>query len=155
MEEALDKTRRQTQSKKGLVLSPGAFLRFYNRSNGPDLRRGGMPAEGLRETPAGLFAGKDGETRLSCVALWGKPRLLWKERLCLRQRVPYSIGLPEGADVFFFLCKELIPGYLNGVSGEYAPPDEYFVAEREPEAFELFETQFPPKRKLKLSGQIF
>ena len=64
-------------------------------------------------------------------------------------------GLPEDADASFFLCKELIPGYLNGVSGEYAPPDGYFVAEQEPEAFERFDAQFPPKRKLKLPGQIF
>ena len=64
-------------------------------------------------------------------------------------------GLPEGADASFFLCKELVPGYLNGVSGEYAPPDGYFVAEREPEAFERFDAQFPPKEKLKLPGQIF
>ena len=64
-------------------------------------------------------------------------------------------GLPEGADASFFLCKELVPGYLNGVSSEYAPPDGYFVAEREPEAFERFDAQFPPKEKLKLPGQIF
>ena len=28
-------------------------------------------------------------------------------------------GLEEGEDASFFLCKELIPGYLNGISGEY------------------------------------
>lgn len=26
-------------------------------------------------------------------------------------------GLPEGADASFFLCKELIPGYLDGKIG--------------------------------------
>ena len=41
--------------------------------------------------------------------------------------------LPEGADDSFFLCKELIPGYLNGISGEYAPPEGYFAAEQNPE----------------------
>ena len=35
--------------------------------------------------------------------------------------------LPEGADDSFFLCKELIPGYLDGITGEYAPPKGYFV----------------------------
>ena len=64
-------------------------------------------------------------------------------------------GLPEGADASFFLCRELIPGYLDGVRGEYAPPEGYFVAEREPEAFERFDAQFPPKEKLKLPGQLF
>ena len=63
-------------------------------------------------------------------------------------------GLPEGADASFFLCRELIPGYLNGVTGEYAPPEGYFVADREPEAFEAFEAQFPPKGKIKLPGQL-
>lgn len=63
--------------------------------------------------------------------------------------------LPEGADASFFLCKELLSGYLSGVTGEYAPPEGYFVAEREPEAFERFEARFPSKEKLKLPGQIF
>ena len=31
----------------------------------------------------------------------------------------------------FFLCKELIPGYLNGITGEYATPEGYFVDENE------------------------
>ncbi len=61
-------------------------------------------------------------------------------------------GLPEDADSSFFLCKELIPGYLNGISGEYAPPQGYFVNEEEAEAFDK---SFPYKEKLKLPGQIF
>ncbi|WP_413853500.1 GNAT family N-acetyltransferase [Candidatus Ruminimicrobium bovinum] len=61
-------------------------------------------------------------------------------------------GLPEGADSSFFLCKELIPGYLNGVTGEYATPKGYFVDKKEAEEFDK---QFPPKEKLKLPGQIF
>ena len=38
-------------------------------------------------------------------------------------------GLPEGEDASFFLCKELIPGYLDGITGEYATPSGYFVDE--------------------------
>ena len=60
-------------------------------------------------------------------------------------------GLPEDADSSFFLCKELIPGYLRGVSGEYAPPSGYFVDEIEAE---MFDKHFPPKEKLKLPGQL-
>lgn len=63
--------------------------------------------------------------------------------------------LPEDADASFFLCKELIPGYLDGVSGEYAPPEGYFAAERDPEAFALFDAQFPKKEKKRLPGQLF
>lgn len=61
-------------------------------------------------------------------------------------------GLPRGTDASFFLCRELVKGYLNGVSGEYAPPAGYMVDEKEAEAFD---GRFPPKEKLKLAGQIF
>lgn len=64
-------------------------------------------------------------------------------------------GLPEGTDASFFLCKELLSGYLSGVTGEYAPPEGYFAAEREVEAFERYDAQFPAKEKLKLPGQLF
>lgn len=61
-------------------------------------------------------------------------------------------GLPEGADASFFLCKELEKGYLDGVTGEYAPPQCYFVDEKEAEEFDK---EFSPKEKLRLEGQIF
>ena len=34
------------------------------------------------------------------------------------------------------LCEELMPGYLNGITGEYAPPAGYLVNEKEAEAFD-------------------
>ena len=61
-------------------------------------------------------------------------------------------GLPAGADDSFFLCKELLPGYLHGVTGEYAPPQVYLV---DPQQAEVFDKNFPPKEKLKLPGQLF
>ena len=61
-------------------------------------------------------------------------------------------GLPEGADDSFFLCKELKTGYLDGITGVYAPPQSYFVDEAETEEFDRL---FPPKEKLKLPGQLF
>lgn len=61
-------------------------------------------------------------------------------------------GLPEGEDASFFLCKELIPGYLDGITGEYTTPEGYFVDEKEAEEFDR---QFPMKEKKKLPGQIF
>ena len=61
-------------------------------------------------------------------------------------------GVPEGEDASFFLCKELIPGYLDGITGEYATPQGYFVDEA---AVETFDQEFPVKEKLKLPGQIF
>ena len=61
-------------------------------------------------------------------------------------------GLPEGADASFFLCKELTPGFLDGITGVYGPPEGYFVDEA---AAEEFDRQFAPKEKLRLPGQLF
>ena len=61
---------------------------------------------------------------------------------------------PKDAEVPYFLAKELIPGYLGGAEGTYCPPKGYFVAEKNPEAFEAYEAQFPPKQKLVLPGQL-
>ena len=60
--------------------------------------------------------------------------------------------LPDGADDSFFLCKELIPGYLHDVTGVYQTPQGYYVKD---EDVEVFDRNFPPKAKLKLPGQIF
>ena len=63
-------------------------------------------------------------------------------------------GLPEGEDASFFLCKELIPGYLAGITGEYSTPKGYFVCDENPEDFAAYEATFPYKEKLKLPGQL-
>ncbi len=63
-------------------------------------------------------------------------------------------GLPDGVEADFFLCKELVPGYFDGISGEYAPPKGYFVAEDNPEDFARYDATFPKKEKLVLPGQL-
>ena len=60
--------------------------------------------------------------------------------------------LPEDEDASFFLCKELIPGYLDGITGVYQTPQGYYVKDEDVEAFDK---GFPPRKKLKLPGQIF
>lgn len=60
--------------------------------------------------------------------------------------------LEEGEDDSFFLCKELIPGYLKDVTGVYQTPQGYYV---DPDDAEAFDAGFPPKEKLKLPGQLF
>ena len=60
--------------------------------------------------------------------------------------------LPEGEDDSFFLCKELIPGYLDGITGVYQTPQGYYVKDEE---VDEFDKEFSPKEKLKISGQIF
>ena len=60
--------------------------------------------------------------------------------------------LPEGTDDSFFLCKELIPDYLDGITGVYQTPNGYYVEDAD---VEEFDKAFPRKEKLKLPGQIF
>ena len=81
------------------------------------------------------------------IGFYGKSGFSFAGEFGLRYR-----GLPEGADASFFLCKELIPGYLDGVTGEYGSPEGYDVDEAEAEEFDKM---FPPKEKLVLPGQIF
>ena len=59
--------------------------------------------------------------------------------------------LPEGADDSFFLCRELIPGYLSDVTGVYQTPKGYYVDAGEVEESDKL---FPPKVKEKLPGQL-
>lgn len=49
-------------------------------------------------------------------------------------------------------CKELIAGFLNNITGEYTPPQGYFIDEAEADKFDK---KFPYKEKLKLPGQLF
>ena len=94
-------------------------------------------------------------SRLGCGALcfegnidfYGKSGFTYASEFGIRYH-----GLPEGADASFFLCRELIPGYLKGITGVYATPQAYFVDEAEAEAFDR---AFPPREKLKLPGQLF
>ena len=60
--------------------------------------------------------------------------------------------LPEGADDSFFLCKELIPGFLDRITGVYQTPRGYYVDDAD---VEKFDKAFPHKEKLRLPGQIF
>ena len=116
----------------------------------PELKRKGYGKRLLDESLARAAA-------LGCGALcfegnidfYGKSGFTYASRFGIRYH-----DLPEGADASFFLCKELIPGYLDGVTGVYGPPEGYFAADREPEAFEAFDATFPPKEKLKLPGQL-
>lgn len=81
------------------------------------------------------------------IDFYGKSGFSFAENFGIRYH-----GLPEGADASFFLCRELIDGYLDGVTGEYATPYAYLIDETEAEAFDK---SFPYKEKLKLPGQIF
>lgn len=81
------------------------------------------------------------------IDFYGKSGFTYASRYGIRYH-----GVPEGEDVPFFLCRELQRGYLDGITGVYAPPEGYFVAE---EAVEAFDKQFLYKEKKKFPGQIF
>ena len=61
-------------------------------------------------------------------------------------------GLEEGQDASFFLAIELIPGYLEDITGEYATPKSYFVDEKEAEEFDQL---FHNKEKKKYQDSYY
>ena len=81
------------------------------------------------------------------IGFYGKSRFTYASEFGIRYH-----DLPADADASFFLCKELKNGYLKGVTGEYTPPQGYFVNEDDADEFDK---QFPPKEKLKLPTQLF
>lgn len=81
------------------------------------------------------------------IAFYGKSGFDYASKFGIRYH-----DLPDGADASFFLCKELIPGYLNGVTGVYQTPAGYYVDDND---VEEFDKTFPAKVKLKLPGQLF
>ena len=81
------------------------------------------------------------------IAFYGKSGFDYARKFGIRYH-----DMPEDADQSFFLCRELIPGYLDGVTGVYQTPQGYYVDDAD---VEEFDKGFPPKEKLKLPGQIF
>jgi len=81
------------------------------------------------------------------IAFYGKSGFDFSSKFGIRYH-----DLPEDADSSFFLCKELINGYLDGITGVYLTPKGYYVDDAD---VEEFDRNFPHKEKLKLSGQIF
>ena len=66
-----------------------------------------------------------------------------------------GIRYADDPEADYFLIKELISGFLDGISGTYKDPEGYFVCEKNPEGFERFEATFSKKEKLKRPGQLF
>ena len=81
------------------------------------------------------------------IAFYGKCGFTYAREFGIRYH-----DLSEGADDSFFLCRELIPGYLDGITGIYRTPQGYYVEDAD---VEEFDKSFPHKEKLKLPGQIF
>ena len=58
---------------------------------------------------------------------------------------------PRDEEVPYFLLRELEPGYLAGVTGTYEDPEGYSVDMADVAAFDA---HFPPRKALKLPGQL-
>ena len=149
--------------KDGVLIGQNMFMRtVINSDNGsdidvltmgpicitPDLKRRGygklLLDYSLRKAAelgfgAVLFEGN--------IEFYGKSGFDYARRFGIRYH-----DLPEGADDSFFLCKELIQGYLDGITGVYQTPQGYYVNDADVEAFDRL---FPQKEKLRLPGQIF
>lgn len=80
------------------------------------------------------------------IGFYGKSGFDYASRFGIRYH-----DLPEDADSSFFLCRELSPGYLEGITGVYQTPAVYYVGEAE---VENFDRSFPEKEKLVLPGQL-
>lgn len=96
----------------------------------------------------------DKAKQLGCGAVCFEGNIDFYKNSGLKYASEYGIryhGLEEGQDASFFLCIELIPGYLEGIAGEYATPKSYFVNEKEAKDFDQL---FPYKEKKKLEGQL-
>ena len=63
-----------------------------------------------------------------------------------------GVRYADDPEADYFLIRELIPGFLNGISGTYKDPEGYFVCEKNPEAFERFEATFPTEGKAEAAG---
>lgn len=149
--------------KDGKIIGQNMFMRAYiNADDGreiPIMTMGPICiANELKRQGYGkilLDYSLDKASKLGCGALcfegnidfYGKSGFTYASKYGIRYH-----GLPEDVDASFFLCKELIPGYLDGITGEYTPPKGYLVNEAEAEEFDK---AFAPKEKLKLPGQIF
>ena len=80
------------------------------------------------------------------IAFYGKSGFDYARNFGIRYH-----DLPEDADSSFFLCRELIPGYLDGITGVYRTPAGYYV---DPDEVEEFDKAFPHKVKQILPGQL-
>ena len=105
----------------------------------------------------GLFLLKDSMRR---AAAMGAGALAIEGNIGFYGKAGFSVGSamgihyyaePRENEVPYFLVAELVPGYLNGVTGTYRDPEGYNVAK---EKAEEFDKGFPKKEKLVLPGQL-
>lgn len=141
-------------SKASLVLEDGTYFpvwTFGPISIHPDYKRKGY---GLKLLQYSIERAKS--MGVGCLCMEGNIEFYKHAGFVLASslKIHYH-GEPKENEVPYFLAKELIPGYLNGVEGTYHTPKGYFVCEDNPKDFEAYEATFPFKEKKVLPGQLF
>lgn len=113
----------------------------------PDFQRQGYGSAIIRYTME--QARKMG---IGAITISGNPKYYYRFGFVDAQSKGIYYGdVPRSEPTPFFMVKELIPGYLDGVVGTYHDPEGYFV---DPADVEKFDRQFPPKVKEKCPGQL-
>lgn len=127
------------------------IMTFGPISIAPEYKRQGYGTQLLR-----FSMEKAKEMGAKALAITGEIGFYGKSGFVLASEkgIRYADAEPDDKIVPYFLIKELEDGFLDNISGTYSDPEEYFVAEKYPEEFEKFDSQFSPKKKEKLPGQL-
>ena len=125
------------------------IMTFGPISIAPDFKRKGYGTVLLRHAMQ-----KAKEMNCGALAITGNIGFYGKSGFVLAKTKGVSYHADPDAD--YFLIKELVPGFLDQVKeaggGTFKEPDGYFIDSKQAEEFD---SQFPPKEKLSLPGQIF
>lgn len=125
------------------------IMTFGPISIAPDFKRKGYGTVLLRHAMQ-----KAKEMNCGALAITGNINFYGKSGFVVAKTKDVRYHADPDAD--YFLIKELIPGFLDKVKeaggGTFKEPDGYFI---DPKESEEFDSQFPPKEKLRLPGQIF
>ena len=125
------------------------IMTFGPISIAPDFKRKGYGTVLLRHAMQ-----KAKEMNCGALAITGNINFYGKSGFVVSKTKDVFYHADPDAD--YFLIKELIPGFLDQVKeasgGTFKEPDGYFIDSKKAEEFD---SQFPPKEKLSLPGQIF
>ena len=125
------------------------IMTFGPISIAPDFKRKGYGTVLLRHAMQ-----KAKEMNCGALAITGNINFYGKSGFVVAKTKDVFYHADPDAD--YFLIKELIPGFLDQVKeasgGTFKEPDGYFIDSKKAEEFD---SQFPPKEKLSLPGQIF
>ena len=133
--------------KEGEIIGQNVFVKANIRADdgrdipvltmGPISIAPHLQRQGYGKALLDFCLGKAGEMGFGAVCIAGNIRFYEHSgfRYASEMGIRYH-GLPEGANASFFLCRELEEGFLDGVTGEYATPECYFVTQEDTDRFD-------------------